>query len=271
MSPPAGITRSSSAAGSPGGGLLVTVAAQNEAARVFRREQATRRRNAAIDAGKALVRTDAVEAEGMSAREAEASRTQRIRRRMMEARERREERSLQNPPSFGPGSTPMFAAMYSHASSPPRLLKDARGLRATLRPSTSVGGLPLPPPGLQPSAVEPGLLTSSVSLASMAHYPSGWRPHRLRKLPVTHANNLIPGAGLASPYKRPPTAPDDEAHKLILSQIAEARSTPVEPGRHRPRLPSLPKLPQNNLKGFDIPVYEQQAFFGCDKRAVPYW
>ena len=270
MSPQAGHghTRSPSAPSSPGGGLLVTVAAQNEAARVLRKEQATRRRNAAIDAGKALIRTDAVEVSVMSARETEANRTQRIRRRMMEARERREERRLQNPPSFGPGSTPMFAQLYSQASSPPRLLNEARDLRAALRPSTSTGGLPLPPPGLQPSAVEPGLLTSSVSLASMAHYPSGWRPRRLRKLPVTRATVL---PGFTSPYQRPPTDPDNEAHKLILAQIAEARRTPSEPGRHRSSLPSLPSLPQNNLRGFDIPTYEQQAFFGTDKRAIPYW
>jgi hypothetical protein len=267
QTPSSNARRSKGPATKAGAGLLITVAAQNEAARRDRKERRVRQRNAAIEADRALVRSDRFEADLMSARETEANRTQRIRRRMMQAREQREERREREPPSFGPGSPPMRAALFSHASSPPRLLNEApNDLRFSLRPSTSAGGLPLPPPGLRPSAVEPGLLSSSASLVSMAHYPSPWRPGRLHN--PTHPKAL---PGLASPYQRPPTSPDDQEYMRILDQIADGRRTPAEPGLRRRWERSLPVLPQNNLKGFDIPTYEQQPFLGCDKRAVPYW
>ena len=74
-----------------------------------------------------------------------------------------------------------------------------------------------------------------------------------------------------APFRRVPLDPDDPTAQ-IMGEIQAARRTPMEPGsRSRRRERSLPRLPQNNLKGFDIPTYELQPMFGTDKRAVPYW
>ena len=267
------VTLRSGMSSSGASGLLTSVAAQTEAERVRRAEQRVRRRNALTDRARANDRANREEEARLLASDAQSARTQKVRRRMMEARELREERAAREPPTHGPGSIPMRGALFSISSSPPVLLNESRG---PPRPSTSTGGLPLPPPGLDVKNVQPGLLTTSASLACLARYPSTWRPERLssRCSMRPHTESVEPSPSLPAllpPFRRMPLDPDDPTAQ-IMGEIQAARQTPMEPGsRNRRRERSLPRLPQNNLKGFDIPTYELQPMFGTDKRAVPYW
>ena len=100
-----------------------------------------------------------------------------------------------------------------------------------------------------------------------AHYPSAWLPAYMR--PNTASVDSLPG--LALPFQRSSSTLSlgGSASTLSLGGVSEA-TTRRKPRRNLgPR--TLPALPQNNLKGFDIPTYMSQPMFGSDKRCVPYW
>ena len=237
-------------------------AAQTEEERTRRAEDRVRRRNAALDMGKANARAAKAERDRLLTIEAENLRTQRVRRQIMEAREKREERRFREPTSDGCGALPMREAAAAIG-------------RKTLRRPASAGGLLMVPPGVVPHRAPEGMISTSVMTANTANYPTSWLPRRLHEPPDP---SRLPGLKL--PFKPPAKDPNDTTSS-VLQQMRQARKTPLETPQSKVKASSStkaassvrikPPLPQNNVNGFDFPTYGQQAFTGCDRRSVPFW